>query len=373
MKSFLLIPFALIFAIGCNSQQSSNKPGNMSSEGSKTEETSSISNTQSSKEDSYTMVWVERQFNPNYEYSIFLQSYKDNVAVGEKTEIDLSSYGGDVMHDKYHSAGSVGFPVQLNSDQTKAYCSIVKNDELEGEFFWAKLIEVQINSGESRVIAEFDGFFPAWHYYEPNNTIYGYLPHKNQLIAINVESGEISIINKFRHYQDELNFYPQENGTIDIITETADKKAFKHQFSPENNSTRTTLVAKTDQFSSYHNGLMVETYKDWSSEVEEIRIHSEGKLKKSIPFTFNNFNTYWVSNDEFTCIKEDSVVKMNTELQVTAEFEKKNIHIIDNLDNSLFISYGDHSNKTAALLSDDFKELKIIKDINPDKIIALLK
>ncbi|WP_146192237.1 hypothetical protein [Marinilabilia rubra] len=377
MKSSLLISFSLLFFIGCNSPQSSNnnKNNNCSESGNATEISSqsgqSVSN--SNQEDNYTIVWIERAFEPEYNYSVYLQSYKNNVSVGEKTKIDLSSYEGDIMHDKYHVGGSVGFPVQLNSDKTKAYCSIVKNDELEGEFSWAKLVEVQISNQESRVIAEFDGFFPAWHYHEPNNTIYGYLPDKKQLVAINAGSGVITTIKEFQHYQDEFIYYPLNNGSINIITESSEKKVFKHQLSTNNNSIKSTLVANTDQFSSYKNGFMIETYKDWSSEVEELRIYSGGEVKESVPFNFNNFNTYWVSNNEFACIKEDTLVKINTDLKETAEFNKKNIHIIDELENSLFISYGDHGSKTSALLSDDFQRIKVIKDINPDDIIALLK
>jgi hypothetical protein len=361
--------------IGCNSpQSSSSEQTENKTEHNQTQESPSKVTEAKQKSDKphhFMIVSVERKHEPEYKYSISVQQYKNQMPTGDKKEIDLSQFGGDIMHGKYQASGAFNFPVQLNADQTKAYCSIVKHDAMEGEFDWAKLIEVNLNTGAKKVIAEFSDFFPAWHYAEAVNKIYGYLPHEKHFLAIDTESGKKKLLKKFRSSQKEFMYFPQQDGKIEIITQNSDNKIFQHKLNPKTNFITSIVLEQFKDFSSYKDGKLLEAYKDWQNDQEELRIYQDGTQQNAIPFNFDNFNTFWVNDEAFVCTQEDKLVKINTNLKPMAEFTRKNIRIIDALENHLFISFGEHGSKKAALLSDDFSEVNILKDVDPRKIIAL--
>lgn len=307
--------------------------------------------------------------NNNYGIRIKECEYANGQLASRDKKIDFGIYKDVLMLGKYNSLGAY-YPVQFGADMNKVYLSIYKADEEEGIFYYNKILEYDLKSDSLREVVSLPDYLPSWYYAEPNNKIYGFDNTTRSLISVDILSGKIDTLLSIHVYLENIEYHQVNEGNIEVIGFGKESGVFKLEVNLTNDDVTKTDLYPVADFSSYHKGMVVETFKDFRNDKDELRLHTESDVK-SIPFDFKNFNTYWINDSEFLVIKDNSIEKVNTSLFTVAVFRKEQIHIIEVLKNSLIISYEQDSDKKIGMLNFDFTHLEEIKEIDPSDIVAI--
>ncbi|AFU69500.1 hypothetical protein P700755_002773 [Psychroflexus torquis ATCC 700755] len=290
-----------------------------------------------------------------------LESTKDYVSFGKFKDV--------LMGGKYNTSGA-NYPVQLNLAKTKVYLSIYSADEMEGTFDYNKILEYDMENDSVREIYSFSDYFSSWYLSESNNKIYGFDYTSKSLVSIDTENSNLDTLYSSTTSFEEIEYHLRSNGALDIITFDRDNGVTKFNVNLKTNELIITALLPLNSFSSYKSGFIVETFKDFKNDIEELRIYN-GSNKRSIPFDFENFKTFWINDSEFIVIKENLIQKINTDLEIMNEFTSKDIHVIDVTSKSIIISYTENSIKKAGFLDLDFNNLVEISSVEPNKIVLI--
>lgn len=300
-------------------------------------------------------------------YGLSIHEMHAGNTVPEK-KIDFYPYSGALLQGKYNSSGAY-YPVQFNSSLSTFYFSLYKGDEMEGTLDWNKIIEYDVVTDSIREIASFSDYVISWFFAEWNNKIYGFENTKRSFISIALNTLEIDTLYTFKKPFEDIEYHVREDSILETILFSKDTGVLKLSINLNTDEAKQEKLYDMADFSSYKNGQVIEMYNDFRG-IEGIKIHSkEGTQTK--PFNFSNFNTYWINDSQFVVMAENELVLFNTALESIATYHKENIHVIDCLENSLFISYSENGIKKAGFLSQDLKNLKPLDGFDPSVIVHM--
>ncbi|HAS43911.1 MAG TPA: hypothetical protein DCS93_25770 [Microscillaceae bacterium] len=284
-----------------------------------------------------------------------------------KKEIDLSKYSkGELAASRYNST-SAWEPVQCNAAMDKFYISLISANMLEGTFEWNKIIEYNTKDGSYKEIVSLDKPMYSWYYVESANKIIGLL--EKQLVSIDLPSQKVEDIFTLDKVPGQTMYDLKEN-KLKIAAQADKNEVIELLVDINTNKVEKRKIGMMNQLSSVRNDQYVELYKEWKDGgAEEVRLHMDG-TKKSIPFNFSNFSSYWINDDQFVLMTKNTLHLMDTQLKEVRKFEKANIHLIDCLESNLLIEYGENtSNKKVALLDFDFKNLIDLKGLGSSLLV----
>jgi hypothetical protein len=275
------------------------------------------------------------------------------------------------MGGKYNSSGAF-YPVQFDFLKDKVYLSIYKADEMEGIFEYNKILEYNVKNDSIKEVISFSDYFNSWYLSTLNNKIYGFDTSSKAIVAIELNSLKVDTLYTYTSYFEEIEYYPNNDKSLDIVTFDRKDGVTKFNVNYDTSEIIKTNLYPLTSFSSYRNNSVIQTYKDFNNDIEELRIYNNSG-KKSIPFNFKNFNTLWINDAEFIAIKENEIQKINTDLEIVNSFKRKNIHVIDVKDDLIFISYSEENEDKVGILSFDFEHLIEIPTIKSEEIVAITK
>ena len=318
--------------------------------------------------ESFVIVSHDYDFKSNY-YGITIQKFKDRELKQNIHKVNLSPYKGVLAPGMYDTKGAY-YPVQFNSDFSKLYISIYDANEMEGTFEWSKIIEYDLMNDSIREIAAFSDYFSSWYYSESNNTIYGFDTSSKSVISIDLESTKVNTIHSFEKYFEEIDYQDLDSDSLEILLSRSNENILKMTVDLATNTSSIQELYSVTNFSSYKDGKIVETFKDFRNGTEQLRLYSDDEMKRE-PFDFRNFNTYWINNNEFVIMKENKISKIGTDLKIIDEFKKDKIHIIDVLDNLIAVSYYEKGTRKFGLVDFDFTELIEVSDVNVSNIVLI--
>ena len=290
-----------------------------------------------------------------------LESTTDSISFGKFKDV--------LMGGKYNTSGA-NYPVQFNPAKTKIYLSIYSADEMEGIFDYNKILEYDMGNDSVREIYSFSDYFFSWYLSESNNKIYGFDNTSKSLVSIDIGNSNLDTLYSSTTHFEEIEYHLRNNESLDIITFDRDNGVTKFNVNLNTNELSRTPLLPLNSFSSYKNGFIVETFKDFKNDIEELRIYS-GSNKKSIPFYFNNFNTFWINDSEFIVLKKNLIQKINTDLELMNEFTAVNLHVIDVTAKIILVSYTENGVKKSGFLDFDFNNLIEIPSIESNKIVLI--
>lgn len=318
----------------------------------------------------FLIITADYNFESAY-YGIIQNEYtlKGKALEAEKRPISFGKYKDVLMGGKYNSSGAF-YPVQFNFLKDKVYLSIYKADEMEGTFDYNKILEYDINSDSIREIMSFSDYFNSWYLSTPNNKIYGFDSSSKSILSIEINTLKVDTLYTYTSYFEEIEYHPDTDKSLDIITFDRKNGVAKFNINYDTSKIIKTNLYPLTSFSSYRKNSVVQTYKDYNSDIEELRIYNKSG-KKSIPFDFKNFNTLWINDTEFLVIKKNEIQKINTDLEVVNSFKRKNIHVIDVVDDLIFISYFEENEDKVGVLTFDFEHLIEIPNIKSEEIVAI--
>ncbi|TXD50623.1 MULTISPECIES: hypothetical protein [unclassified Polaribacter] len=322
------------------------------------------------KENTLLIVTHDYDYELNY-YGIILHEYllKDTVLSSSKRAISFGPYKDVLMGGKYSSAGA-NYPVQVNFNENKVFMSIYKADEMEGIFDYNKILEYNVKNDSIKEIVSFSDYFNSWSLSTYNNKIYGFDHTSKAFISISLNNLEIDTLYVSNSSFDEIEYHYNKNQFLDIIAFNRENGVIKFNIDFVTNKLNKTILYPLKSFSSYRKGIAIGTYKDFSSNTEELTLYN-GSNKKSVPFDFKNFNTHWINDSEFLVIKQDEIQKIDTNLEVVDVFKREKIHIIDVTTDFILISYFMENEEKVGLLDFDFKKIIDIPNILPEDIVLI--
>jgi hypothetical protein len=362
---FIIVGLTLF---ACNSEDSAQNSEKNQIE--RTEESVLESNFERNlKTDSFIIVTHNNNFKAN-EYGISIYNFKmtDTILHLRKNSLNFGKFKAPLMSGKYNMSGAY-YPVQFDIKNEKVYFSIYKADEYEGTFEYNKIIEYDLKKKSVREVVSFQNYFPSWYLASYNNKIYAIDNDNKSLISINIKNSKIDTLMKFLNYFDDVDYFQKSTEKLEIISSDRKEGVFKIEINLKTNELSKQLLYPAKSHSSYQEGKVLETFKDFKSDIEELRIYN-GANKKSTSFDFKNFNTYWINDSEFLVIKEDEIQKLDTLFNVIDKFRRKNIHIIDVTSSLILISYTQNKEKKLGLLDFNFDHLVQITNVKPEDVVV---
>lgn len=369
MRTISHILLIMILISGCSEKKDSNT---ISTNRTKKEATPKPPKKDSIISETNQFIIVEHNYNFEKDYYGIIKHELTLKGTSLESTTDSMSFGvfKDVlMGGKYNTSGA-NYPVQFNLANTKAYLSIYSADEMEGTFDYNKILEYDMENDSVREIYSFSDYFFSWYLSESNNKIYGFDNTSKSLVSINIENSNLDTLYSSTSHFEEIEYHKESNESLDIITFDRDNGVTKFDINLKTNELIRTPFLSLNSFSSYKNGVIVETFKDFKNDIEELRIYN-GPNKNSIPFDFKNFNTFWINNSEFIVLKKNLIQRINTDLELIDEFSAENLHVIDVTAKTLLVSYTANGVEKAGFLDFDFNNLVEILNIEPNKIVLI--
>lgn len=369
MRNSILI-IILLSLLACKEKKSSKNKVIEQSE--ITYKVDTLNNNKKSKENNsdFIIITHDYDFEKDY-YGIILNEYvlKGSDLKSNIHDLSFGKFKDVLMGGKYNSSGAY-YPVQFDNGQNKIYMSIYKADEMEGTFDYNKILEYNLKNDSIREVISFSDYFNSWYLSTPSNKIFGFDNTTKSLISVDLDSSIVDTLYTSTSYFEEIEYHLNNNKSLDVITFDRENGLIKFNIDLSTNKTVKTTLHPLTSFSSYRKGLVIQTYKDFKNNIEELRIYENSK-EKSIPFDFKNFNTFWLNDFEFIVIKDDEIQKMNTDLEVINSFKYNNIHIIDVTSDLIFVSYYENNDKKVGALDFDFENLIEIPNIEPEEIVLI--
>ena len=258
-------------------------------------------------------------------------------------DIDIKKFGGAVSTTGYNTSGA-WYPVQYTRDLSKVYICIERADEMDGIFYFCKLMEYQVATKTFKEIISFDESMSSWYFVEANHTIYWPDDSTKQIIACRVDSAQLDTLHPPIDSLGSCEYF-MENNKLQVI---ADKYAniTRWEIDPATNSiTKHPLYTKGPYHkkasftgTSYHKGYVVETYMEEHEKESGVIMHSPaGIIRKLIDF--RNYYTHWIDDDHFTLETEDKLLILDKQLEITAELKLSKIHVEDAFTDALVLTY----------------------------------
>ena len=276
--------------------------------------------------------------------------------------IDFSNFAGILTGGMYNTSGEY-YPVQLSADAKKVYWSIYSADEMEGTFDWCKLLEYNAETETVREIAQFSDYFSSWILSEENNHIYGFTAGKKALLSVNLNTLTVDTLFRSSTYFEDAT-YVKESGKLVVVPYSREEGLLRLTIDLQTQQLSQEKLYSMKDFSSYRNGMAVETYTNHRS-IRSIKVYTPGGNKEQA-IAFSNHNTYWLDDQHFV-VKVGEVLKVyNLNLQETNSLSLEKVNIVDVIGNALLVSYYINKQKKLMLLSKDFQHQKPldIADVN---------
>lgn len=365
-KNPILILIVLLF-YACNEKKSINK---MIKQEVNIKDVDTLNPIKENNEN-FVIATIDYDFEADY-YGLNLIDYEliGNSLNSNIRKLSFGKYKDVLMSGKYNSMGAY-YPIQFDFSNNKMYFSIYKADEMEGEFYYNKILEYNLNNDSIREIISFSDYLNSWYLSTVNRKIYSFDNTGKTIISVDLLNSIVDTLYKFTSYFDEIDYYPINKDYLNIITSNKDIGVIKFKVNLKTNEiSKTEICHPTTSSTSYNNGVVVETFKDYNNYIEELRIYNHSE-RKSIPYNFKNFNVFWISDSNFVAIKENEIQKINLDLEVVNVFKKRRIHIIDVVKNLILISYYEDKDEKVGLLNYDFKNLIEIPNIKASDIVVI--
>lgn len=331
-----------------------------------------ISSINKESNSNFIIITSDYNFEEDY-YGINLNKYdlQGSKLKSDKLNLSFGKFKDVLMAGKYNASGA-NYPVQFDNVRNKLYLSIYKADEMEGTFDYCKILEYNLKNDSIREIKSFSDYFYSWYLSISSNKLFGFDNISKSIISVELSNSKVDTLYTHNYPFEEIEYYINKDKSLDIITFNRESGLIKFNIDLSTNKILKTTLQPLTSFSSYRQGLIVQTYKDFRNNIEELRIYKNSK-KKSIPFDFKNFNTFWITDFQFIVIKNNEIQKINTNLEIIDSFSHNRIHIIDVTGDMIFISYYENNEEKIGALSFDFKNLIEIPNIKPEEIVAIIK
>ncbi|WP_299683628.1 hypothetical protein [uncultured Dokdonia sp.] len=368
MRNSILI-IILLSLFSCNEKKSSK---NKVIEQNEVTNKIDVSNINKENNSNFIIITHDYNYEKDY-YRINLNEYnlKGNKLKSNKRNLSFGKYKDVLMGGKYNTSGAY-YPVQFDNNQNKMYMSIYRADEIEGTFDYSKILEYNLKNDSIREIISFSDYFNSWYLSASNKKIFGFDNSIKSLISVELNNSKVDTLYTSNSSFEEIEYHLNKDKSLDVITFDRESGLTKFNVDISTNKTFKTTLQPLTSFSSYRKGVILQTYKDFTNNIEELRIYKNSK-KKSIPFDFKNFNTYWINDFEFIVIKKDEIQKINTDLEIIDSFSHNKIHVIDVISDLIFVSYYENNDKKISTLNFDFENLVEIPNIKPEEIVSIIE
>jgi hypothetical protein len=256
---FIIVGLTLF---ACNSEDSAQNSEKNQIE--RTEESVLESNFERNlKTDSFIIVTHNNNFKAN-EYGISIYNFKmtDTILHLRKNSLNFGKFKAPLMSGKYNMSGAY-YPVQFDIKNEKVYFSIYKADEYEGTFEYNKIIEYDLKKKSVREVVSFQNYFPSWYLASYNNKIYAIDNDNKSLISINIKNSKIDTLMKFLNYFDDVDYFQKSTEKLEIISSDRKEGVFKIEINLKTNELSKQLLYPAKSHSSYQEGKVLETFKDF--------------------------------------------------------------------------------------------------------------
>jgi hypothetical protein len=203
-----------------------------------------------------------------------------------------------------------------------------------------------------------------------SNKIYGIDTSSKSIIGISLDTLEVDTFYTDTSYFEEIEYHVDDDKSLDIITFDRKNGVTKFNINYTSNELTKTDLYRLTSFSSYIKNAVIQTYKDFRNNIEQLRIYNKSE-NKSIPFNFKNFNTFWINDFEFVATKKDEIQKINANLNILNSYKLENIHVIEVTSNLIFVSYHENNENKVGALAHDFAYFMEIPNIKSENIVAI--
>lgn len=285
---------------------------------------------------------------------LLVYSVNDKGSLLEKTiRIPLGHYREDLFH--------LGQMVQTGSRLEKIYFVLSEEDLHDGTFEHCKLMEYDVQLETTREIMTFGDYFKSWYYYEPTHRIYAYEDLSHSLICIDPVSLKTDTLATFRNWPANIHAYPMRDDLLVLFVDHSDDGFFQFDINPLNGHFKQTPLKNIWHFNHFRNGVFLETMEVHTAP-KEIRI-TDLAGRRTMEYDFLRPDAYWINDREFLIRKDrDLLHKINTDLEITAEYQITGINPLQVLNNHL-----------VAIFHEDDEQKTGLFDFNLQKLIELPK